>query len=206
MYTLTVSLIVFVTVSVPVTVCTGGGQPLLENAQCRFIRGRRYGLIGRNGKGKSTLLRALAARRVGNIPPNVTVHYVSQEVKLSAQTQEMTPIEMVIAADLERSLLLEELASFEKLHSQTENNTAVAVTTTTATSAAAATAAAALAIKNQNRYSEVVEQLELISADTAERRAVELLDNLGFTDELKTRPMSALSGGWKVRTMLAAGE
>jgi ATPase subunit of ABC transporter with duplicated ATPase domains len=59
----------------------GGGQPLLENASLTLVRGRRYGLIGRNGKGKSTLLRALACRRVGEVPSNVTVHYVSQEVR-----------------------------------------------------------------------------------------------------------------------------
>ena len=120
------------------------------------------------------MLRALAARRVGNIPANVTVHYVSQEVTLTAVTEQMTPIELVIAADLERSLLLEELSSFEKQQSAAGDG--VAATTTSTTTAAAA---AALAIKNQNRYSEVVEQLELISADTAERRAIELLDNLG---------------------------
>ena len=58
----------------------GGGAPLLEDAACTLVRGRCYGLIGRNGKGKSTMLRAFAARRVGDVPANVTVHYVSQEV------------------------------------------------------------------------------------------------------------------------------
>ena len=57
----------------------GGGADLLEHgAAFTLVRGRRYGLMGRNGKGKSTLLRALAARQVGNIPAAVTVHYVSQ--------------------------------------------------------------------------------------------------------------------------------
>ena len=28
---------------------------------------------------------------------------------------------------------------------------------------------------------------------------------IGFSEELRVRPMKALSGGWKVRTMLAAG-
>ena len=32
----------------------------------------------------------------------------------------------------------------------------------------------------------------------------QLLVNLGFSDELRARPISALSGGWRVRTMLAA--
>ena len=46
----------------------GGGQELLEQASFTMLRGRVYALIGRNGKGKSTLLRALASRAVGDIP------------------------------------------------------------------------------------------------------------------------------------------
>ena len=36
-----------------------------------------------------------------------------------------------------------------------------------------------------------------------EERATTLLTNLGFTPELRARQMSALSGGWKVRTALS---
>ena len=50
----------------------GGGRDLLENATFTLLRGRIYGLIGRNGKGKSTLLRALARRSVGDIPAELT--------------------------------------------------------------------------------------------------------------------------------------
>ena len=50
----------------------------------------------------------------------------------------------------------------------------------------------------------VLEQLQLLDVDTVETRATQLLTNLGFSDELRARPMSALSGGWRVRTMLAA--
>ena len=46
----------------------GGGRDLLESASFTLVRGRIYGLIGRNGKGKSTLLRAIASRSVGDIP------------------------------------------------------------------------------------------------------------------------------------------
>ena len=55
-----------------------------------------------------------------------------------------------------------------------------------------------------SRQVEILEQLEIIESDTAERRALELLENLGFTEELRSRPLKALSGGWRVRTMLAA--
>jgi ATP-binding cassette subfamily F protein 3 len=57
-------------------------------------RRRRYGLIGRNGTGKSTLLRNLAARQVGGIPPALTIHYVSQEVKLDDAAMVQTPLQV----------------------------------------------------------------------------------------------------------------
>lgn len=58
------------------------------------LQGHRYALIGRNGKGKSTLLKALAARRVGELPMNMSVHYVSQDVKLGEQINQ-TPLEVL---------------------------------------------------------------------------------------------------------------
>lgn len=54
------------------------------------------------------------------------------------------------------------------------------------------------------RLQEVQQALEMIEADTATERATQLLTNLGFSPELRARPMSALSGGWRVRTALAA--
>ena len=44
-----------------------------------LAHGRRYGLIGRNGVGKSTLLRHIAMREVP-IPSHITILFVEQEV------------------------------------------------------------------------------------------------------------------------------
>jgi len=159
----------------------GGGQPLLEDAACTLVWGRRYGLIGRNGMGKSTMLRAFAARRVGNVPANVTVHYVSQEVNLTPAQSLKTPVECVVAADIERTLLLEELSSLE-----------------------AKVATESLDVQGSKRYGEVMSLLDEIGSDSADRRATALLENLGFSPELRARPLAQLSGGWRVRTMLAA--
>ena len=159
----------------------GGGQPLLEDAACRFVWGRRYGLIGRNGMGKSTMLRALAARRVGDVPVNVTVHYVSQEVNLTEAQRGKTPVQCVVDADLERSLLLAELGDLEEKADKGD-----------------------LDAKGSQRHGEVMGRLEEIGANFADRRAKALLDNLGFSPELQARPLAQLSGGWRVRTMLAA--
>ena len=91
----------------------GGGPDLLENASFTLVRGRRYGLIGRNGKGKSTLLRGLASRQVGGIPDGLTVHYVSQEVHLSEEAMGLTAVALVIDADVERRLLMAEAAALQ---------------------------------------------------------------------------------------------
>lgn len=132
-------------------------------------------------KGKSTMLRAIAARRVGDVPANVTVHYVSQEVLLTEDQRGKTPVECVVDADIERNLLSEELIGLEKRASSGD-----------------------LDVEGSKRHGEVLSRLDEIEADSAPRRAKELLDNLGFSDELQSRSLSQLSGGWRVRTMLAA--
>lgn len=46
--------------------------------------GRRYGLVGRNGTGKTTFLRHLAAHLIKGIPKNVQILHVEQEVRSSS--------------------------------------------------------------------------------------------------------------------------
>ena len=50
----------------------------------------------------------------------------------------------------------------------------------------------------------MLERLETCEADSAARRADELLQNLGFSEALRARKMRELSGGWRVRTFLAS--
>ncbi len=51
-----------------------------SGASLTLAAGRRYGLIGRNGVGKSTLLRHIAMREVP-IPSHITILFVEQEVR-----------------------------------------------------------------------------------------------------------------------------
>ena len=150
----------------------GGGADLLENATATLAPGHRYGLIGRNGKGKSTLLKFLASRRVPGFDPSTTVHYVSQEVSLTQEQEGYKPAALVVEADVERRLLLEEAAA---LTAKTENR------------APDANEARSLA--------ETHERLLAIDAEGAPGRAAALLHNLGFPEALVEREMRALSGG-----------
>ncbi len=55
-------------------------RELLRDADLRLAAGKRYGLLGPNGRGKSTLLRFLAARELP-VPAAVDVLLVEQEVR-----------------------------------------------------------------------------------------------------------------------------
>uniref|UniRef100_A0AC34RGU0 ABC transporter domain-containing protein n=1 Tax=Panagrolaimus sp. JU765 TaxID=591449 RepID=A0AC34RGU0_9BILA len=53
------------------------GRTLFSKADLTIAFGR-YGLVGLNGMGKTTLLKHIAARKL-NIPPNIDVLYCEQE-------------------------------------------------------------------------------------------------------------------------------
>ena len=53
------------------------GKALLESTVLTVSQGRRYGLVGPNGKGKSTLLRMVARRQVP-VPDSLDVLLVEQ--------------------------------------------------------------------------------------------------------------------------------
>lgn len=55
------------------------GKLLLESTDLTITAGRRYGLVGPNGKGKSTLLRLLAKRQIP-VPDMLDVLLVEQEI------------------------------------------------------------------------------------------------------------------------------
>lgn len=90
------------------------GRALLERATLMVDPGRRIGLIGRNGAGKSTLLKLIAGALHpdgGNIRfgQRVRLGYVAQE----APSGDITPLEVVLQADTERTALLAEAGHHE---------------------------------------------------------------------------------------------
>jgi ATP-binding cassette subfamily F protein 3 len=56
-----------------------GGKRILTDTSLTLAYGRRYGLVGQNGVGKSTLLRAMSRREVA-IPTHISILHVEQEV------------------------------------------------------------------------------------------------------------------------------
>jgi ATP-binding cassette subfamily F protein 3 len=86
-----------------------GGRTILDGATAALPPRSRVGLIGRNGAGKTTLVRVIAGMLEpdsgsADMPRGARLGYIAQE----APGGQATPIETVLAADTERSALLEE--------------------------------------------------------------------------------------------------
>ena len=86
-----------------------GGHLILDRASAALPPKSRVGLVGRNGAGKSSLLKLIAGLYEADdgtieAPSGVRIGYVAQE----APGGEGTPFETVLAAATERTALLDE--------------------------------------------------------------------------------------------------
>lgn len=76
------------------------GHELLQDGDLELNYGRRYGLIGQNGCGKSSLLKALGSREIP-IPEHIDVFLLDREMPASDQTA----LEAVMSVDEEKRKL-----------------------------------------------------------------------------------------------------
>jgi ATP-binding cassette, subfamily F, member 3 len=103
------------------------GRLLLDEASARVPAGARVGLIGRNGIGKTTLFRAIVGElslEHGSIalPPRARIGRLAQEAPGGAERL----IDVVLAADVERSALLAEAEQARDPHRIAEIQTRLA--------------------------------------------------------------------------------
>ncbi|EYB89906.1 hypothetical protein Y032_0226g2769 [Ancylostoma ceylanicum] len=92
------------------------GREIVVDTKLELNRGRRYGLIGLNGSGKSTIMHAIVNRELP-IPEGVDMYLVSREMPAS----NMTALQAVVDVDSERKELehlAEELAGNDDDESQ----------------------------------------------------------------------------------------
>lgn len=170
-----------------------GSNRILANASLTLAHGRRYGLIGRNGVGKSTLLRAMAFREVP-IPSHISILMVEQEV-LGDDT---VALDSVLKADVWRDRLTAEEKELNALLASLETTTAEGAEDTAEVRSARRKKEDAA-----SRLGEVQQLLVEMEAESAPARAAALLAGLGFSHDDQKRATKTFSGGWRMRLSLA---
>jgi len=167
---------------------SNGGAELVSDVDLVLALGRRYGLIGRNGTGKTTLLRALATRQLKGLPDNCQVLHVEQEVT----GDNISVLDTVLACDTERTRLFAEEAELLQGAAVTTDEDGNGNDYLSSTQ-----------LESAHRLEAVSKRLHEIDAFGAESRAASILAGLSFDAEMQQRPTSALSGGWRMRVALA---
>ena len=94
-----------------------GGRTIIDGATARLPPRGRIGLIGRNGAGKSTIVRVIAGMLEADagsvdMPRGARIGYIAQE----APGGDASPFETVLAADVERAALMEESETCHEPH------------------------------------------------------------------------------------------
>jgi ATP-binding cassette subfamily F protein 3 len=80
------------------------GKTLLEATNLKLAYGRKYGLVGRNGIGKTCLMNALARGEFPKMPNHLQILLVEQELRDTTKSV----INTVLETDIERDSLLKE--------------------------------------------------------------------------------------------------
>ncbi|KAJ9652892.1 ATP-binding cassette, regulator of translational elongation [Neophaeococcomyces mojaviensis] len=170
-----------------------GGKRILTDTSLTLAYGRRYGLVGQNGIGKSTLLRALSRREIA-IPTHISILHVEQEI-----TGDDTPaLQAVLDADVWRKHLLQEQDKITKQLADIDaQRSQMADTSRDAT----------VLDKEKDgldiTLGDIQAKLGEMESDKAESRAASILAGLGFSTERQQFATRTFSGGWRMRLALA---
>ena len=156
-----------------------GAEPLFENISAKFGQGKRYGLIGANGCGKSTFMKILSgelAPTSGNltITPGFTVGTLSQD---QFAFEEYSVIDAVIMGDAELWKVSQER---DAIYANPDMSEADGM-----------------------RVADLETQFAEMDGYTAESRAGEILLEAGIAESYHFGLMSQVAPGWKLRVLLA---
>jgi len=156
-----------------------GAKPLFENISVKFGNGNRYGLIGANGCGKSTLMKILG----GDLEPTSGNVSVDADERLGKLRQDQfafeddTVLDTVIMGHAELWRVKQERDRIYALAEMSE--------------------------EDGMRVADLEVEFAELDGYTAEARAGELLLGVGIPVEQHPGPMSAVAPGWKLRVLLA---
>ena len=155
-----------------------GAQTLFHNVSLQFNRGERYGLVGANGSGKSTFLRILS----GDDQPSEGVVSVPRRAQLGVLPQDHYAYDEVPILDvvmMGNEALWTAMKEKEALLEQADSDF------------------------DGERYAELEEVVLNHDGYSLEARAAEILEGLGIEAAVHRQPLLTLSGGFRLRVLLA---
>lgn len=151
-----------------------GKLVILDNTKLVIKYGEHYGLIGKNGIGKTSLLNAITNGQL-KIPEDTDIVYVRQE---EPETK-MSILEILVSTDLDLCAKHDRLMELEKIitgEQSTDNDI--------------------IEHDDLHKYLRPSYQKSVF-------RAQKILLGLGFDQEQQKKSISAFSGGWRMRVSLA---
>jgi ATPase subunit of ABC transporter with duplicated ATPase domains len=155
-----------------------GDQTLFERVTLQFNPGERYGIVGANGCGKSTLLRMLSGEESASdgdisIPKRAKLGVLKQD---HFQYENERILDVVMMGN---AALWQAMAEKERILARAEEHF------------------------DGDRYAELEDVILREDGYALESRAGEILEGLGIPTEIHTQALSTLSGGFKLRVLLA---
>ncbi|MGK0289261.1 MAG: ATPase subunit of ABC transporter with duplicated ATPase domains [bacterium] len=158
-----------------------GEKVLFEGVNLNLTPGNSYGLVGANGSGKSTFIKMID--ETSDIVPEKGELIIPAGIKLGILKQdhfEYEDVSIINVVLMGKTLLWSAMEEKEKIFAMEEMD---------------------------NEAGTRLGELEMIVADEdgyqAESVAADLLDGLGIPTEQHLNPLSSLSGGYKLRVLLA---
>ena len=155
-----------------------GDRTLFADVSLQLNAGERYGLVGANGSGKTTLLGVLS----GDVEASAGSVSLSQRLRLGVlrQDQFLYGDEKILnVALMGNAELWQVMVEKEALLANAEKHF------------------------DADRFSELEEKIQQYDGYTAEARAATILEGLGLPTQVHDQPLSTLSGGFKLRVLLA---
>ncbi len=165
-----------------------GDRILLNNVSFTAKPNEKIGLAGRNGAGKSTILKVIA----GNVTPDkgkisypngYTIGYLHQDIKIKE----------------DKTVMEEALTAFDQLNAIEDRLEEINVDLETRTD------------YESDSYTRILEEMATLNdhlahmgdMSQAQAKTERILQGLGFKHKEMDKPVAQLSGGWKMRIELA---
>ncbi len=156
-----------------------GVKPLFENISTKFGNGNRYGLIGANGCGKSTLMKILG----GELEPSSGHVKVDVDERLGKLRQDQFAFE-------KHSVIDTVIMGYEQLWQVKQERDRIY-------------SLAEMSEEDGMKVAELEVEFAELDGYSAEARAGELLLGLDIPESQHFGPMSEVAPGWKLRVLLA---